>query len=729
MADRIIVVGSTDAEVLASVEASPEFIGWHISGTVTEASKCQGAGSSVRRTSGYGQCCTNDCLPFTSCDNGSIYGAGGYSACGSNSACGSISVYQTYKSEIANEALFFVECRDNWQANTLYVHIPVETTSEASSPTPTGIPSSGSTPNPGASSTSESNPSPGGTSSGEKQNLTWIAGAVVGPLVFLMLVGALVWFLLRRRRKDRETSAATAHENNGNGGMVYNPQQGQYPGGDGESHHASALSFYRPLEGLARVAAAIRTQNPIEEAIGKEPPPSSSFPAVNLLPQDALDLEPSDEDPQALIHYVLHPSDERNAVTSKRNVLYVVEVPSIDPSVASTMSGWTDPVVSGEHKTTLPDAAFQADRPRVDDVASYLQAFYIGLKTKTVKGRFHFAPQNAPGRRGVQRGNYVALVGQDGTRTRVSYRPSLDGVTPGQLNLNDMLDALLAALPSDAYAILLLTDHDLYEDDEDDFCAGRAYGGSRICIVSTFRYNPALDAHAKIDHAHSWPASHCRDFVDDTWEASELALKTTAYGRSRTKKGGAKIDPQNMLSVAKSPRTPLAAAVVASGDSLVPRTKEEWSGAWLARVCRTASHELGHCFGIAHCPYYACVMQSTASIEEDMRQPPYLCPVCLNKIAYAIKSEGIIKSGGTAEESYAADAAWILESYRQMSACCQTQKGIGMFVGLNAWLNARLVELSSSQLNANEDEDEDIGNDSSVVFLGSIPRRQSPARL
>jgi hypothetical protein len=105
-----------------------------------------GAGSSVRRTSGYGQCCTNDCLPFTSCDNGSIYGAGGYSAwydhlimkkpsfadcsqSGSNSACGSISVYKTYKSEVANEALFFVECRDNWQANTLYVHIPVETTS------------------------------------------------------------------------------------------------------------------------------------------------------------------------------------------------------------------------------------------------------------------------------------------------------------------------------------------------------------------------------------------------------------------------------------------------------------------------------------------------------------------------------------------------------------------------------------------------------------------------
>ncbi|KAH7347677.1 hypothetical protein B0T11DRAFT_291670 [Plectosphaerella cucumerina] len=489
----------------------------------------------------------------------------------------------------------------------------------------------------------------------------------------------------------------------------------------GESHHANALSYFRPPQDQERVAAAIRSENPEEDAIGKEPPPSSSFPGVNLLPQDDLDLDPKDADPQPLAEYMVASSNERNPISPRRKTLYVVEVPSINPAIASTMKGWTDPVVPDEYKKPLPGAAYQADRPSVDDVAGYLRAFYAGLETKAVKGSFHF-DNWFTGRRQNNRGNYVALVGPDGSGTRVRYRPSLDGITAGQLNLNDMLDVLLAVLPSDAYSILLLTDHDLYEDDEDDFCAGRAYGSSRICTVSTFRYNPALDAHAKIDHTHSWPASHCRDFVDDMWEASEPAIKKTDYGRSRAKKGGARVDPKLMLSTAKSPDTPLAAAVAASKDVLVPLTKEEWSSAWLARVCRTASHELGHCFGLPHCPYYACVMQSTASIEEDMRQPPYLCPVCLNKVAYMIASESIVKSGGTEEEANGAEAAWILESYRQMSAFCKAQGGIGMFASLGAWLTARLGEISSPE--EATDEDEEVGNDSSVVFLGSAPRRR-----
>jgi archaemetzincin len=33
---------------------------------------------------------------------------------------------------------------------------------------------------------------------------------------------------------------------------------------------------------------------------------------------------------------------------------------------------------------------------------------------------------------------------------------------------------------------------------------------------------------------------------------------------------------------------------------------------------------LGHCFGIAHCVYYACSMQGTASIIENSKQPLYL---------------------------------------------------------------------------------------------------------
>ncbi|KAJ5111546.1 hypothetical protein N7532_002081 [Penicillium argentinense] len=50
---------------------------------------------------------------------------------------------------------------------------------------------------------------------------------------------------------------------------------------------------------------------------------------------------------------------------------------------------------------------------------------------------------------------------------------------------------------------------------------------------------------------------------------------------------------------------------------------------------RTASYQLLHCFGIAHRVYYASSMQGSASVCEDARQPPYLCPVDLAKVIYA----------------------------------------------------------------------------------------------
>ena len=47
-----------------------------------------------------------------------------------------------------------------------------------------------------------------------------------------------------------------------------------------------------------------------------------------------------------------------------------------------------------------------------------------------------------------------------------------------QLNLNDLLDAAIDILPDDAYALLMMVEHDMFEDEDDDFVCGRAYGGS-----------------------------------------------------------------------------------------------------------------------------------------------------------------------------------------------------------------------------------------------------------
>jgi archaemetzincin len=120
-------------------------------------------------------------------------------------------------------------------------------------------------------------------------------------------------------------------------------------------------------------------------------------------------------------------------------------------------------------------------------------------------------------------------------------RRTKDGIFDAQLNLDDILDALIEALPADAYAIVLLVDHDIYESEDDDFCCGRAYGGSRVAVVQTARYNPTLDVHEGLDRAHMWPFSHCKDFVDalcavedvEPRRPSALQTKRSAEGPMR----------------------------------------------------------------------------------------------------------------------------------------------------------------------------------------------------
>lgn len=63
---------------------------------------------------------------------------------------------------------------------------------------------------------------------------------------------------------------------------------------------------------------------------------------------------------------------------------------------------------------------------------------------------------------------------------RIRCRRAREPVLSCQLNLNDLLDAAISILPKDAYALLMLVHQDLYEDDDDDFCCGRAYVSIRV---------------------------------------------------------------------------------------------------------------------------------------------------------------------------------------------------------------------------------------------------------
>ncbi|KAH6667100.1 hypothetical protein EV126DRAFT_436146 [Verticillium dahliae] len=349
------------------------------------------------------------------------------------------------------------------------------------------------------------------------------------------------------------------------------------------------------------------------------------YPSIEERLRDDIAEDPK-QDADGLRSFALRKG--RNRVTPTRSTLYVIEAPTVSNEV-SFMNAWLEPKVPPEYPppTSLPS---NLTRPGVSDIAAYLEAFY------------HAQPSSSR--------SYVGLADPSGDCTRIRHRPSPDAVSH-QLNLSDLLDALLAApLPKDAYAVMLLTHHD----------------------------PTTLDAHNDVDRSHAWPASHCAWWIDAVCdhdgETSESA--TPAEGGLR-------------------------AAVMAARSGMVPRGKGGWGALWLASVCRTASHELGHCLGLAHCALYACVMQSTAGVGEDGRQPPYLCPVCLAKTAYAVVGEAVKGRGKEkVAEMERREKVWMVERYRRIQTYSAQWKGTGtgMMKGYGAWAGHRVKELEGRQL-------------------------------
>ncbi|KAJ5299884.1 hypothetical protein N7476_011441 [Penicillium atrosanguineum] len=386
---------------------------------------------------------------------------------------------------------------------------------------------------------------------------------------------------------------------------------------------------------------------------------SETFPAPLLLPGDDLAEDPN-HPTQSFQEWLGEKT--RNRLTPTRKTIYVIPPPEIGDEVGF-MRSWVKP---GSHAAR--DSRAQLPQPQ--DVCDYLEAFYHGVSVKLLpSSTFTFTSWEKeevkiskttckpPKKR------YVGL--KCGTEvTRIRARPSPDEVFSGQVNLDDLLDAVIAMLPQDAFSVQLLMHHDMYEDEDDEFGCGRAYAGSRVCVVSSARYDPCLDEVEEIERLHSWPASHCEDYISQYCSVSEPRAKRPKTGKTKAGK------PRSNIAL----NGPMKAALsVYKSLPMSDQSTSLLSALWLGRTCRTAAHELGHCFGMDHCVYYACSMQGTASIREDARQPPYLCPVDLAKVLHETK--------GTVEKRYQA----LLDFCERPG-----NKGTHFFAPFAAWLQARL---------------------------------------
>lgn len=451
------------------------------------------------------------------------------------------------------------------------------------------------------------------------------------------------------------------------------------------SPHA-AVSGFKRLPGKKRIAAATRkgrTAGQWNLLTGKTHfEDAMTFPGPLVLPDDDLAEDP-EYPPQDFEEW--DEEEERNPVTPERKTIYVISSPQIKPEMSQVKS-WSTHIPSRPGKIS---STVQA--PTIASVVEYLAAFFHGMKVKASTQKYYW--QAWDGEDSSKLKSKTSKSFYDGTPLKnpdderriglktpsrelfgIRCRASPDNVSSMQVNLDDVLDAIIVNIPKDAHSVIMLLDQDMYEGDEDIFTGGRAYGGSRIGAVSRFRDHPDCTPD---DDGHAWPASHCATYIDE--------LCSTAS--EKVSKGKKKLQPTKRQS------SPLHIAIEAATAAHIPpmsASPHTLSTQWLGRTVQTISHELGHCLGLDHCVYFACTMQGCASLAEAVRQPPYLCPVCLEKLEATVRGAVLKKSGEDDGGARLEGGKYVEDRYKALRLVCRKYgavAGSSMFAGYAAWLD------------------------------------------
>jgi len=72
-----------------------------------------------------------------------------------------------------------------------------------------------------------------------------------------------------------------------------------------------------------------------------------------------------------------------------------------------------------------------------------------------------------------------------------------------------------------------------------------------------------------------------------------------------------------------------------------PEKSEKAFRQCLLRTIKTATHETGHMFSMAHCIAFECNMCGSNSLPESDRMPLHLCPQCLAKVCWATGADPV----------------------------------------------------------------------------------------
>ncbi|KAI1014879.1 hypothetical protein LB503_003967 [Fusarium chuoi] len=400
--------------------------------------------------------------------------------------------------------------------------------------------------------------------------------------------------------------------------------------------------------------------------LAKEDPmhDEQTFPGPLVLPGDHLAEHPREQGQSCKDWYTLEATQKRFQEISTRKKMYVFGPPSVK-RLPEEMRSWSSPVLPPGFPP-CPDR-WTWTLKQYKQLIVYIRAFFTTMPISQYAHTAHF--ELIKERRRVHfedtpQTSVIGFRGKDGKDTfEVRHRPSPDGLSKMQLNVSDLRTALAEIKAEPAHSVVMVLNHDLYEEEEGSYITERVWVEDGVAIVSTFRRNPCFDRMAGIDRLHRWPASHCQAYVDTR---NHLSFK--AFGKPP---GG----------------SALGLAIKAANQAGQPSSMEDLSYLWFARVLAAVSREAARCFGLQNCTYYSCLMQGVSGMRQAGEIPPYLCPVCYSKLgSELVLLQPVYKPGIEREE------AWLGEHYAELKAFCSKWNKIPHFAAFEAWLGKRLED-------------------------------------
>ncbi|XP_076996297.1 archaemetzincin-1 [Tamandua tetradactyla] len=154
-----------------------------------------------------------------------------------------------------------------------------------------------------------------------------------------------------------------------------------------------------------------------------------------------------------------------------------------------------------------------------------------------------------------------------------------------QLHTDGILSFLRSHKPGDALCVLAVTLTDLYPCEAWSFTFGKSLPGLEVGVCSFARFSR---------------------------ESSPAGPSTCDPGPAEAAPGG--------------PESP------ARDTGCSP----SFSALGVVQCCQAACHELCRLLGLGRCRWLRCLMQGALSLDEALRRPPDLCPVCLRKLQHIL---------------------------------------------------------------------------------------------